>query len=146
MDTALAGKTIVVSGATSGIGRAAAEQIVQAGGYLIGIGRSQERCATAQEELRASTPQAQVDYVTADLSAQSEVRNVAEQITELVHAAGAKGVDVLLNNAGTFHYWLTLTPEGFEMQWAVNHLAPFFAHPFSAAAAQGGTPGARDHG
>ena len=47
------------------------------------------------------------------------------EIQNILEAHGRPGLDGLVNNAGTFTYWLTLTPEGFETQWAVNHLAPF---------------------
>ncbi len=48
-----------------------------------------------------------------------------ERIGDLLASQGKSHLDGLVNNAGTFTYWLTLTPEGFETQWAVNHLAPF---------------------
>jgi len=61
----------------------------------------------------------------ADLSLQSQVRELAAQIREKLGSSGKAGLDGLVNNAGTFTYKLTLTQEGFEMQWAVNHLAAF---------------------
>jgi NAD(P)-dependent dehydrogenase (short-subunit alcohol dehydrogenase family) len=53
------------------------------------------------------------------------VRALAKQIAEALAANGRRCLDGLINNAGAFTYWLTLTPEGFETQWAVNHLAPY---------------------
>jgi NAD(P)-dependent dehydrogenase (short-subunit alcohol dehydrogenase family) len=64
-------------------------------------------------------------YLAADLSVQGQVREAARRIEQTLAAAGVAWLDGLVNNAGTFTYWMTLTPEGFEMQWAVNHLAPF---------------------
>ncbi|MBE0697232.1 MAG: SDR family NAD(P)-dependent oxidoreductase, partial [Anaerolineaceae bacterium] len=115
----------VVTGATSGIGLSIAEQLVESGANLIGIGRSLERCQDTENRLRAITPTAQVDYLVADLSLQSEVLKAAEGVCTILREHGKKTLDGLVNNAGTFTYWLALTPEGFETQWAVNHLAPF---------------------
>jgi NAD(P)-dependent dehydrogenase (short-subunit alcohol dehydrogenase family) len=131
MENSFSGKTFIVSGATSGIGLAVAENLVRQGAMVIGIGRSAERCREAERRLRYihldSSPasQASTCYCVADLSLQSQIRSVAEEIREIVADSGRVGLDGLINNAGTFTYWLTLTPEGFEMQWAVNHLAPF---------------------
>ena len=121
----LQGKTIVVSGATSGIGLATVRMIVQRGGNVIGIGRSTERCEKVKQQLKMINPQVQVEMCVADLSLQSEIRALRPRIEQLLQEQGKQGLDGLVNNAGTFTYWLTLTPEGFEMQWAVNHLAPF---------------------
>jgi NAD(P)-dependent dehydrogenase (short-subunit alcohol dehydrogenase family) len=125
MEAALAGKTIVVTGATSGIGLAIAERLVRLGASVIGVGRSQARCQEAQNRLLYSNPDAEVVYSVADLALQSQVRSLGGEIREILAASGKASLDGLVNNAGTFTWWLTLTSEGFEMQWAVNHLAPF---------------------
>lgn len=125
METTFSGKTIVITGATSGIGLATARLLATQGADLIGIGRSPERCREAANRLRSLNPGIQVDYLVADLSLQGEVRGVADEIRGLLSARDKSGLDGLVNNAGTFTFWLTYTPEGFEMQWAVNHLAPF---------------------
>jgi NAD(P)-dependent dehydrogenase (short-subunit alcohol dehydrogenase family) len=118
-------RTIVITGATSGIGLAAAELMVKEGAFVIGVGRSPEKCAELENRINARNPPERVSYVKADLSIQSEVRSAARKIHKIINAAELRGLDGLLNNAGTFTYWLTLTAEGFEKQWAVNHLAPF---------------------
>jgi NAD(P)-dependent dehydrogenase (short-subunit alcohol dehydrogenase family) len=125
MEGLLAGKTIIVTGATSGIGLAIAEQMVGLGASVIGVGRSPARCQEAQNQLLRSNPDAEVVYCVADLALQSQVRSLGGEIREILAASGRASLDGLINNAGTFTWWLTLTPEGFEMQWAVNHLAPF---------------------
>ncbi len=125
METTLSGKTYVVTGATSGIGRAVAETLVRQGAWVIGVGRSSERCREAERSLHFINPNADVTFRVADLSLQSQVRQLAGEIRRLVTESGRGCVDGLINNAGTFTYWLTLTPEGFEMQWAVNYLAAF---------------------
>ena len=125
MEPTLAEKTIVVTGVTAGIGLATAEQLVRRGAFVIGVGRSVERCERTQSSLLSLSPDARAVCLTADLSEQSAVRNAAQQIRQIVGQAGHKKIDALVNNAGTFRYWLSLTSEGFEMQWAVNYLAGF---------------------
>ena len=125
MSTTLAGKTILVTGATSGIGLATAEGLVRQGTDVIGVGRSISRCQTAEQRLAGLNSAVQVTYITADLTLQSEVRRLAREIPKILAARGRTALDGLVNNAGAFTYWLALTPEGFETQWAVNYLAPF---------------------
>jgi NAD(P)-dependent dehydrogenase (short-subunit alcohol dehydrogenase family) len=125
MENNISGNTYAVTGATSGIGLAVAEELVRRGAAVIAIGRSAERCRQAEKRLLALDPQARVEVLTADLSLQSQVRALRPAIQHILEAAGKTGLDGLVNNAGTFTYWLELTPEGIEMQWAVNHLAPF---------------------
>ncbi len=125
MDMALSGKTFVVTGATSGIGLAAAEVLAGQGAFVIGVGRSVERSRQAERRLHTACPAGRVQYCLADLALQSEVRRLAGEIREIVKANGAGALDGLINNAGTFTFWQMLTAEGFEKQWAVNHLAVF---------------------
>jgi retinol dehydrogenase-12 len=125
MVSSLRGKVIVVTGATSGIGLAAAEELTRQGAEVIGVGRSVQRCQAAEQRLRALSSAGRATYCVADLTQQGEVRRLAETVREMAAAAGRPALDGLVNNAGAFTYWLALTSEGFETQWAVNHLAPF---------------------
>lgn len=125
MVNTLSGKTFVVSGATSGIGLSSAEILVRQGASVIGIGRSAERCREAERRLHSLNPDSFVRAFVADLSLQSQVRAVAKEIRATLAERGQSSLDGLINNAGTFTYWLALTSEGFETQWAVNYLAPF---------------------
>lgn len=118
-------KTYVVTGATSGIGLASAAALVRAGCDVIGVGRSADRCRQAEKALSGMNPAARVHYLAADLSQQSEVRRLAALIKDCLAADGKAALDGLVNNAGVYTYWLMLTPDGIEMQWAVNHLAGF---------------------
>ncbi len=118
-------KTYVVTGATSGIGLAVMEQLLDRGANVIGVGRSPDRCSGQLERLSEAYPRARLAYVLADLALQPGVRKAARQIAETLAAWQVEALDGLVNNAGTFAYWQTLTAEGFDTQWAVNHLAPF---------------------
>jgi NAD(P)-dependent dehydrogenase (short-subunit alcohol dehydrogenase family) len=125
MEEELNGKFYVVTGATSGIGLAVAEELVRRGAGVIGVGRSEERCRQVEQRLRVLNPQAQVDFLTTDLALQSQVRGLLPTIQRILATNGKTCLNGLVNNAGTFTYWMELTSEGVEIQWAVNHLAPF---------------------
>jgi NAD(P)-dependent dehydrogenase (short-subunit alcohol dehydrogenase family) len=118
-------KTYVVTGATSGIGLALVEQLLGMGFHVIGVGRSPQRCQSQSDRLQAAYPRGQLAYCVADLSVQAEIRGVVADIAQVLSGWGVDALDGLVNNAGTFTFWQTLTPEGFETQWAVNHLAAF---------------------
>ena len=80
MENTLTNTTYVITGATSGIGRAIAGQLAHRGANVIGIGRSTERCWVAEHELRAQHPTTFVKYLAADLSLQSQVRRTTKKI------------------------------------------------------------------
>jgi retinol dehydrogenase 14 len=115
----MAGKTVLVTGATRGIGKATALGLAAMSAHLAITGRDRGRTEAAAGEIRAASG-GQVDALVADLSSQSEVRRLADE----VHQSLAR-IDVLVNNAGG--YWNTrhVTVDGVEHTFAVNHLAPF---------------------
>lgn len=119
------GKTIVVTGATAGIGYRTALEFCRRGGFVIGIGRSETRCNNARDRILKELPQARVHFVTGDLSRQSEVKRLAGEIETTLRAEKFKALDVLVNNAGLFMDKLVLTEDGIETTIAVNHMAPF---------------------
>ena len=88
MEHSLSGKTIVVTGATSGIGQAAAELLLEQGASVIGVGRSVERCEQAQAHLQSLEPEGQVIFLVADLAEQSAVRDLAVQIRRILQQSG----------------------------------------------------------
>jgi NAD(P)-dependent dehydrogenase (short-subunit alcohol dehydrogenase family) len=118
-------KVIVITGATSGIGLATAKELAGRGAYIIGTGRSEERCRKAEKEVRQLYPDASVIYLTADLSSLAEVSSLASDIRTRLSQDGRSAIDALINNAGTVSSWYISTVDGFELQFAVNHLAPF---------------------
>ena len=126
MNSSLQDKVFVITGATSGIGLATAQLLTERAGGVIGIGRSPERCRGAEQRPQKPGDQSgPVRYIVADLSIQAEVRRAAAAVTGLLDSWGHPVLDGLLNNAATVPFWQVLTPEGFDMQWALNHLAPF---------------------
>ena len=111
-------KTVLVTGATAGIGRATALGLAAMGAHLAIIGRDAERTEAAARDIRSIG--GHVDVFVADLSSQAEVRRTAEDVLERLLR-----IDVLVNNVGG--YWDTrkVTADGLEHTFAVNHLAPF---------------------
>lgn len=120
----LTGKTILITGATSGIGLAAAHGLAGLGASILGVGRSSERCTQAAEEIKSANSNDNIHFFTADLSSQRQVRLLAKDVSTHVESNGGK-LDVLVNNAGVVTPWYTATEDGYEMQFAVNHLAAF---------------------
>lgn len=126
-------KSVIITGAGSGIGLETARALLDAGMYVIGIGRSREKCERAIQELTGGTrysardpaPADRIDFIIADLSSQREVREAARAAAELLQEKNGGRLDVLINNAGTVASRRIETEDGRELQWAVNHLAPF---------------------
>jgi NAD(P)-dependent dehydrogenase (short-subunit alcohol dehydrogenase family) len=115
----MAGRRVVLTGATSGIGLAAAQALGALGADLAIVARSEALGMAAAAAIRAAGSGA-VDLYLADLASPASVRRLAEELL-----AGYPRIDVLVNNAGAMHDRRRLTEDGVELTWAVNHLAPF---------------------
>ena len=113
-------KVAVVTGASSGLGKAAAEAFARLGWRVIAIGRDPERSAAADADIRAASIGGGVDMLVADLSSLRETAQVAKKIASLTDE-----VHVLANNAGGMARDMALTPEGLERNFAGNYLGPF---------------------
>jgi NAD(P)-dependent dehydrogenase (short-subunit alcohol dehydrogenase family) len=118
--TANSRRVAVVTGASSGIGKEAAKALAAQGWRVIAIGRDPERCAAAAKEIRAASGGGQADMIQADLALMAEAARAAREI-----AARTDRIDVLLNNAGGMAKRKVMTREGFEENFAGNHLGPF---------------------
>ena len=114
------GRTVLITGATAGIGRQAAKVLAGRGARVVIVGRSPEKTARVTDELRAETGGAVVESLLADLSKMSDVRALAAAYIDRYGA-----LDVLLNNAGAVNLTRELTADGFERTFATNHLAYF---------------------
>jgi NAD(P)-dependent dehydrogenase (short-subunit alcohol dehydrogenase family) len=116
----MSGKTCLVTGATSGIGKETALRLASLGATVIIGARDAVRGDAAGEEIRRRVPLAQVETVTADLSSLAQVHWLAEQVL-----ARHERLDVLVNNAGVISMRRHLTADGLESTFATNHLGPF---------------------
>src|SRR5215204_6047846 len=116
----MGGKTVLITGGTSGIGKATAVALAAMGANVVVVGRNSERGEAALEEIRAQGHSESVELMLADLSVQSEVRGLAEEFLERHDR-----LDVLVNNAGLVQSKRTETPDGIETTLTINHLAPF---------------------
>ncbi|WP_084384652.1 SDR family NAD(P)-dependent oxidoreductase [Novosphingobium naphthalenivorans] len=114
-------RVVVITGASSGIGKACAEAFARMGWHVIATGRTPERCDHAEADIRAvAVPGARIDFLRGDFTEMTEVKRVAEEI------AGLTGrIHVLVNNAGGVRDGLYRTSEGLEATFAANHLAAF---------------------
>lgn len=113
------GKTVVITGATSGIGEVAAERLAAKGARIVLVARDRARAeATLARLAKAGGTGHAVHY--ADLSSLAEMKRVAAEI-----AAAEPKIDVLVNNAGAMFNALRTTEDGFELTFATNHLSYF---------------------
>src|SRR5579862_9916933 len=116
----MTGKTVVITGGTSGIGQVAAETLAAKGARLVLVARSRARAEETLARLRARNSGVLHSVYYADLSRVGEVKRVGEEI-----AAHEPRVDVLINNAGAMFVQRQVTDEGLEMTFATNHMAYF---------------------
>jgi NAD(P)-dependent dehydrogenase (short-subunit alcohol dehydrogenase family) len=113
--------TVILTGATRGIGHAAAVELARRGAAVALVGRDRERVQTTAEEARAAASGgAQIHEHVADLARMDEVRRLAAELLDAYPR-----IDVLANNAGAMFTSRHETPDGFEQTFALNHLAPF---------------------
>jgi retinol dehydrogenase 14 len=116
----MAGRACLVTGATSGIGKATAAGLARLGADLLLVARDPARGRATVAELQAATGPARVELLVADLASQASIRGLAEEVSR-----GQPRLDVLVNNAGGFWATRHSTVDGLELTLAVNHLAYF---------------------
>ena len=120
MDQGLSGRVCVVTGASGGIGQAAALGLARRGATVALVARRADAGEAARAAVVRESGRTDVHLLMADLSAQAQVRQLAAEV-----AARFGKVDVLVNNAAVYTARRKTSEDGIEMQWAVNHLAPF---------------------
>jgi len=112
--------TVILTGATRGIGHAAAIEIARRGADLAIVGRDPERVRATAAEAQAAGGGAPVHQHVADLAQMDEVRRLAAELLDAYPR-----IDVLANNAGAMFTARHVTADGFEQTFALNHLSPF---------------------
>jgi len=113
-------KTILITGASAGIGLYSAIGLAKLGANIVMVGRDEERTSRAVELVKSQAENQSVSYLLADLSSIQEVRRLAREFKEKY-----EGLDVLLNNAGAIYLWRKVSVDGYEMTLALNHLNYF---------------------
>ncbi|MEA5060460.1 MAG: SDR family NAD(P)-dependent oxidoreductase [Candidatus Pelethousia sp.] len=118
-------KAVVVTGATSGIGLAVCELLIKKGFCVLAVGRCAEHCERAKKALLAQYPEASLACFFGDLVQQREVLRVADEIGTYLDERCNGRLWGLVNNAGCVRSWYMTSEEGYEQQFALNHLAGF---------------------
>jgi NAD(P)-dependent dehydrogenase (short-subunit alcohol dehydrogenase family) len=120
MMDAMTGKVCLVTGATSGIGRAAADALAQHGATVVLLSRNAAKCAQVAAEMQSATANRDIGFIAADLSSLAAVRAAAAEFRQRYSR-----LDVLLNNAGVSPSKRRESVDGFEYTFALNHLGHF---------------------
>ena len=113
-------KICLLTGGSQGIGKATALELAKQGATVVIVGRNRQRGETAVSEIKSATGNNAISFQAADLAKQAEIRHLAAAFQ-----ANHERLDVLINNAGIAARERTLTEDGVETTFAVNHLAPF---------------------
>ena len=113
------GRRFLVTGANAGIGFETAKVLAARGAHVVLACRDEDRARAAMDRIRAEAPEAELSFQPLDLADLDQVRDAAEAVL-----AGPR-IDVLVNNAGVMIPPKTLTKQGFELQFGVNHLGTF---------------------
>ena len=114
------GKTVVVTGATSGIGEVTARELARMGARVVIVGRSSDRIRETMAKIAEAVPGVTLESAQADLSVLAEVRRLAASLSERLDR-----IDVLVNNAGAMFDPRAETDDGIERTFALNHLSYF---------------------
>lgn len=114
------GKHVLITGANSGIGLSTAKLLAQKSAKISILVRNKEKGEATIQAIKETAPEVDMDYFIADLSKQKDIRNAVAEFKQKYN-----NLDVLVNNAGAYYSELKFSEDNIEMQWAINHLAPF---------------------
>ena len=123
MNYDLTNKTIIITGANSGIGKAAAIQLAKLGAQVVMLCRNQERGGQALQDVRLASKNGHVELILVDMASQTSVRNAVNEFL-----SKHRRLDVLIHNAANFDHRQTkpvMTPDGLENVFATNHVNIF---------------------
>src|SRR5690349_18426888 len=112
----MSGRVVVVTGATTGIGKESARQLLRKGAEVVIVGRDPAKIDATEVELRAEIPSAKLSHVRCDFASLASVRTAGATLAER-HPA----IHVLLNNAGALHQERKLSEDGHELTFQTNH-------------------------
>jgi NAD(P)-dependent dehydrogenase (short-subunit alcohol dehydrogenase family) len=113
-------KTILVTGATNGIGKVTARELARLGASVVIVGRNKAKTEETVREIKAAAGHDRVDRLLGDLSIMAEVARVADEFR-----AKYNRLDVLVNNAGAYYQQRQMSKDGLEMTFALNHMSYF---------------------
>ncbi len=119
-DGMMTGKTVVITGATSGLGSVASARLASLGARLVLVARNRDKAEAMARHLRDRHPGLEAEILLADLSSLAEVRSLAAALPK-----AAPRIDVLVNNAGAIFTRCQTTADGLERTFALNHMAYF---------------------
>ncbi|MBI5174501.1 MAG: SDR family oxidoreductase [Candidatus Melainabacteria bacterium] len=120
-DISMRGRVCLITGATAGIGKVTALELATKGATVILVGRNEDRCRDALDEIHELTGSNNLDYFVCDLSNFQQVRSLSQAVKSKYSK-----LNVLVNNAGALFMRRQYNVDGLEMTWALNHFGYFW--------------------
>jgi retinol dehydrogenase-12 len=138
LERPMTGRVVVITGASSGIGRSTAQELARMGATVVMLNRDLERSEVAMEQIAAEVDGSDLHLVLVDLASLDSVRHAVRSLTQRFPA-----IDVLINNAGAILPDRVETEDGHELTFQTNHLGPFLLTTLLRDSLLAAAPGAR---